>query len=81
MLKIPVIGKLLTGGKSRGIVSTDYKASGDDKNNNVSVDLISSLTPNLLKRLLGVFDRIMTKTNEAVIGGLKGSVKKKFGST
>ncbi|WP_353270384.1 AsmA-like C-terminal domain-containing protein [Wolbachia endosymbiont (group A) of Myopa testacea] len=81
LLKIPIIGKLLTGGKSRGIVSIDYKASGDDKNNNVSVDLISSLTPNLLKRLLGVFDRIMTKTNEAVIGGLKGGVKKKFGST
>ncbi|MDX5507575.1 MAG: AsmA-like C-terminal domain-containing protein [Wolbachia endosymbiont of Hylaeus sinuatus] len=76
LLKIPIIGKLLTGGKSRGIVSIDYKASGDDKNNNVSVDLISSLTPNLLKRLLGVFDRIMTKTNES---GLKGGVKKKFG--
>ncbi|EEH12250.1 YhdP family protein, partial [Wolbachia endosymbiont of Muscidifurax uniraptor] len=54
LLKIPIIGKLLTGGKNRGIVSIDYKASGDDKNNNVSVDLISSLTPNLLKRLLGV---------------------------
>ncbi|WP_353284278.1 AsmA-like C-terminal domain-containing protein [Wolbachia endosymbiont (group A) of Lasioglossum fulvicorne] len=80
LLKIPIIGKLLTGGKSRGIVSIDYKASGDDKNNNVSFDLISSLTPNLLKRLLGVFDRIMTKTNEAVISGLKGGVKKKFGS-
>ncbi|WP_265035486.1 MULTISPECIES: DUF3971 domain-containing protein [unclassified Wolbachia] len=77
LLKIPIIGKLLTGGKSRGIVSIDYKASGDDKNNNVSVDLISSLTPNLLKRLLGVFDRIMTKTNKS---GLKGGVKKKFGS-
>jgi len=77
LLKIPIIGKLLTGGKSRGIVSIDYKASGDDKNNNVSVDLISSLTPNLLKRLLEVFDRIMTKTNES---GLKGGVKKKFGS-
>lgn len=67
LLKIPIIGKLLTGGKSRGIVSIDYKASGDDKNNNVSVDLISSLTPNLLKRLLGVFDRIMTKTNKAIV--------------
>ncbi|WP_341816687.1 AsmA-like C-terminal domain-containing protein [Wolbachia endosymbiont (group A) of Agelastica alni] len=77
LFKIPIIGKLLTGGKSRGIVSIDYKTSGDDKNNNVSVDLISSLTPNLLKRLLGVFDRIMTKTNES---GSKGGVKKKFGS-
>ncbi len=77
LLKIPIIGKLLTGGKSRGIISIDYKANGDDKNNNVSVNPISSLTPSLLKRLLGVFDRIMTKTNESI---LKGSVKKKLSS-
>ncbi|NSM56724.1 DUF3971 domain-containing protein [Wolbachia endosymbiont of Atemnus politus] len=76
LLKIPVIGKLLTGGKSRGIISIDYKANGDDKNSNVSVNPISSLTPSLLKRLLGVFDRAMTKTN---ISGLKGGMKKKFG--
>lgn len=75
LLKIPIIGKLLTGGKSRGIISIDYKANGDDKNNNVSVNPISSLTPSLLKRLLGVFDRIMTKTNKSI---LKGSLKKKF---
>jgi hypothetical protein len=69
LLRIPIIGKLLTGGKSRGIISIDYKASGDDKSSNVSVDFISSLTPSLLKRLLGVFDRIMTKTNKAIISG------------
>jgi hypothetical protein len=61
LLKIPIIGKLLTGGKSRGIISIDYKANGDDKNSNVSVNPISSLTPSLFKRLLGVFDRAMTK--------------------
>ncbi|MCA7010713.1 YhdP family protein [Wolbachia endosymbiont of Tribolium confusum] len=77
LLKIPIIGKLLTGGKSRGIISIDYKANGDDKNNNVSVNPISSLTPSLFKRLLGIFDRIMTKTNESIS---KGSVKKKFSS-
>ncbi|MGL9757927.1 MAG: YhdP family protein [Wolbachia sp.] len=77
LLKIPIIGKLLTGGKSRGIISIDYKANGDDKNNNVSVNPISSLTPSLLKRLLGVFDRIMTKTNKSI---LKDSLKKKFNS-
>ncbi|MGL9762272.1 MAG: YhdP family protein [Wolbachia sp.] len=59
--KIPIIGKLLTGGKSRGIISIDYKANGDDKSSNVSVNPISSLTPSLFKRLLGVFDRAMTK--------------------
>jgi|GEM_PF-4257298 len=61
LLKIPIIGKLLTGGKSRGIISIDYKANGDDKSSNVSVNPISSLTPSLFKRLLGVFDRAMTK--------------------
>lgn len=77
LLKIPIIGKLLTGGKSRGIISIDYKANGDDKNNNVSVNPISSLTPSLLKRLLGIFDRIMAKTNESLS---KGSIKKKLNS-
>ncbi|MGL9732972.1 MAG: YhdP family protein [Wolbachia sp.] len=59
--KIPIIGKLLTGGKSRGIISIDYKANRDDKSSNVSVNPISSLTPSLFKRLLGMFDRFMTK--------------------
>ena len=62
--KIPIIGNLLTGGKSRGIISIDYKASGDDKNNNVSVNFISSLTPSLLKGILGIFDRMMSKTQK-----------------
>ncbi|MGL9718235.1 MAG: YhdP family protein [Wolbachia sp.] len=70
LLKIPIIGKLLTGGKSRGIISIDYKANGDDKNSNVSVNPISSLTPSLFKRLLGVFDRAMTKTNKAITSSL-----------
>lgn len=64
LLRIPIIGKLLTGGKSRGVVSIDYKASGDDKNSSVFVDFISSLTPSLLKRVLGIFDHIMTKTKQ-----------------
>ncbi|QKX02281.1 YhdP family protein [Wolbachia endosymbiont of Dirofilaria (Dirofilaria) immitis] len=72
LLKIPIIGKLLTGGKSRGIISIDYKASGDDKNSNVSVNPIFSLTPSLLKRLLEVFNRAVTKTNEAITRSLKG---------
>ncbi|WP_168464718.1 YhdP family protein [Wolbachia endosymbiont of Ctenocephalides felis wCfeT] len=61
LLKIPILGKLLTGGKSRGIISIDYKASGDNEDSNVLVDVISSLTPSLLKRVLGVFDRLMTR--------------------
>ncbi|QKX01706.1 hypothetical protein GOY13_02020 [Wolbachia endosymbiont of Cruorifilaria tuberocauda] len=75
LLKIPIIGKFLTGGKSRGIISIDYKASGDNKNNNVSVNPIFSLTPSLFKRLLEVFDSAMTKTNDALTKGLKRKSK------
>ncbi|MDD9336751.1 MAG: AsmA-like C-terminal domain-containing protein [Wolbachia sp.] len=66
LAKIPIIGKFLTGGKSRGILAIDYKANGDNKNSNVSVDPISSFTPGLLKRILGTFDHIMTKTNKTI---------------
>jgi len=65
--KIPIIGKVLTGGKGRGVMAIDYKANGDDKNSNVFVNFISSLAPNLLKRVLGIFDRIMIKTNKAIV--------------
>ncbi|MBD0391589.1 AsmA-like C-terminal domain-containing protein [Wolbachia endosymbiont of Pentalonia nigronervosa] len=70
--KIPIIGKVLTGGKSRGVVAIDYKAHGDDKNSNVFVNFISSLTPNLLKRVLGIFDRIMIKTNKTIVKAIVG---------
>ncbi|QKX02958.1 hypothetical protein GOY07_01925 [Wolbachia endosymbiont of Litomosoides sigmodontis] len=78
--KIPIVGKLLTGGKSRGTISIDYRASGNDKNSNVFINFISSLTPSLFKELLGVFDRAMTKANEAITSSLKGGMKKKFSS-
>ncbi len=54
--KIPLLGKLLTGGKSRGVVAVDYQVKGNEHKNNVSVNLISVLTPNLLKRALEVFN-------------------------
>ncbi|OEY86529.1 hypothetical protein BIY23_03660 [Wolbachia pipientis] len=61
---IPIFGKILTGGRSRGVIALDYKASGDDKNNTTSVNFITSATPNLFKRVLGIFDHIMTKVNK-----------------
>ncbi|WP_339046273.1 AsmA-like C-terminal domain-containing protein [Candidatus Mesenet endosymbiont of Agriotes lineatus] len=54
--KIPLLGKLLTGGKSRGIVAVDYKIKGNEQKNDVSVNLISALAPNILKRALEVFN-------------------------
>lgn len=54
--KIPLLGKLLTGGKSRGMVAVDYKIKGNEQKNDVSVNLISALAPNILKRALEVLN-------------------------
>ncbi|MCU7612506.1 DUF3971 domain-containing protein [Anaplasma capra] len=52
----PLIGKLLTGGYSRGVVAIDYKVKGTDKAHDVSVNFLSILAPNLLKRVLKAID-------------------------
>ena len=57
----PIIGKLLTGGQSRGVIAIDYKVKGTDKDHDLSVNLMSILTPNLLKRVLKVFDSKLIK--------------------
>ncbi|QXK91692.1 AsmA-like C-terminal domain-containing protein [Neoehrlichia mikurensis] len=62
----PVIGKLLTGGQSRGIIAIDYKVKGSDKEHDVSVNLMSILAPNLLKRVLKVFDNRMLQNTKMV---------------
>ncbi|KJV69187.1 hypothetical protein NLO413_0564 [Candidatus Neoehrlichia lotoris str. RAC413] len=60
----PVIGKLLTGGQSRGIIAIDYKVKGNDKEHDVLVNLMSILAPNLLKRVLKVFDDRMLRNTK-----------------
>ncbi|ABD45203.1 hypothetical protein ECHHL_0220 [Ehrlichia chaffeensis str. Heartland] len=57
----PIIGKLLTGGQSRGVIAIDYKVKGTDKDHDLSVNLMSILTPNLLKRVLKIFDSKLLK--------------------
>ncbi|MDB1135113.1 AsmA-like C-terminal domain-containing protein [Candidatus Anaplasma sp. TIGMIC] len=52
----PFVGKLLTGGYSRGIVAIDYKVKGTTKVHDISVNFLSILAPNLLKRVLKVLD-------------------------
>ena len=53
----PMIGKLLTGGGlSRGIVAIDYQVKGTSKVHDISVNFLSILAPNLLKRVLKVLD-------------------------
>lgn len=62
----PLIGKLLTGGGlSRGIVAIDYQVKGTSKVHDISVNFLSILAPNLLKRVLKVLD-YKTKQVETV---------------
>lgn len=54
--RLPIIGKLLTGGKGRGVISIDYKlATQENGENKVSVNTISIFAPKLLQRLLEIF--------------------------
>lgn len=55
--KIPGIGKLLTGGRGRGIISVDYKLeTQEDGENAVSVNMLSVLTPKLLQRVIEILN-------------------------
>ncbi|MBQ4875314.1 MAG: hypothetical protein HRK26_04310 [Rickettsiaceae bacterium H1] len=54
--KTPVIGRLLTGGKGRGIISIDYRLqTQEDGENKISVNMISILTPKILQRVMEIF--------------------------
>lgn len=58
---IPLVGKLLTGGKSRGIISLDYGLAGDAEDYKLSVNIMSVLTPSLLKEFLSVFNKVLSE--------------------
>ena len=62
--RTPLVGKLLTGGHSRGIVAIDYKVKGTAKVHDISVNFLSILTPNLLKRALRVLDYKIMKQDD-----------------
>ncbi|KAM3719929.1 putative 2-dehydro-3-deoxy-D-pentonate aldolase YjhH [Dirofilaria immitis] len=70
LLKIPIIGKLLTGGKSTGIISIDYKASGDDKFKNSEIKSIEFDAPKELllsnkPKLIGLqFEAVLKCPNQ-----------------
>ena len=50
--QIPLFGKLLTGGKGRGVISIDYGLKTDQEGeSHVSVNMMSILTPKLLQRV------------------------------
>ncbi|MGN7678337.1 MAG: AsmA-like C-terminal domain-containing protein [Anaplasma sp.] len=72
----PMVGKLLTGGQSRGIVAIDYKVKGTAKAHDISVNFLSILAPNLLKRVLHALDDKSKGGNEGS-GGIQETRKHK----
>lgn len=54
--KVPVIGKLLTAGKGRGVISIDYHLETQENGENkTSVNMMSAFTPKILQRILEFF--------------------------
>ena len=50
--KIPILGQILTGGKSEGLFAANYALSGSLENPDVSVNPLSALAPGFLRNLL-----------------------------
>ena len=51
--KIPILGQILTGGKSEGVFAANYALSGSLENPEVSVNPLSALAPGFLRNLIG----------------------------
>lgn len=50
--KIPLLGKLLTGGKNGGIIAATYALKGPTEDPNVSVNPLSVITPGFIRSIL-----------------------------
>lgn len=53
---IPVLGKVITGGKLSGIIAVSYKLSGKMENPNISVNPMSILAPGILKGFVNALE-------------------------
>jgi hypothetical protein len=54
--KVPLVGKILTGGEGQGVFAARYTITGTSDNQDVSVNPLSFLTPGFLRGLFDVFD-------------------------
>ena len=52
---IPLLGKIVTGGKDKGLISASYKLSGNVDNINASFNPITIILPSFLKSIGGLF--------------------------
>ncbi|MEQ1790332.1 MAG: AsmA-like C-terminal domain-containing protein, partial [Rickettsiales bacterium] len=54
--KVPLFGKMLTGGEGQGVFAARYSIKGLEENADVSVNPLSILTPGFLRGVFDVFD-------------------------
>ncbi|MDX1710351.1 MAG: AsmA-like C-terminal domain-containing protein, partial [Rhodovibrionaceae bacterium] len=54
--KIPLLGRVLTGGEGEGVVAVTYKVRGPVTEPEVSVNPLSVLTPGFLRGVFNIFD-------------------------
>lgn len=54
--KVPLLGKMLLGGKNEGIFAISYYASGPGDDPKISVNPLSALTPGFLRRIFDLGD-------------------------
>jgi len=55
--KIPLLGKLITGGEGQGVIAMRYTLTGPLGDPEIRVNPLSALTPGFLRGVFGLFDR------------------------
>ncbi|MEQ1889903.1 MAG: AsmA-like C-terminal region-containing protein [Alphaproteobacteria bacterium] len=55
--KVPLVGKILLGGKNEGVFAINYSASGSSENPDIFVNPLSALTPGFLRQIDNLGDQ------------------------
>jgi hypothetical protein len=56
--RIPVVGSIITGGQSQGVIAANYRIKGSLENAEASVNPLSIITPGFLRQILSAFPDI-----------------------
>ncbi len=54
--KVPLLGKILLGGKNEGVFAINYSATGSSENPDIFVNPLSALTPGFLRKIFNLGD-------------------------
>jgi len=54
--KVPILGKILLGGKNEGVFAINYSAKGSSDNPDIFVNPLSALTPGFLRQIFNLGD-------------------------